>query len=408
MTLESDKKIVYLLAFFSPIIGLYTAIRYRYESWAKNLCWIFCSFTGLVIIYSFAEGYDIYRYAMQLKDFYNSELGLLGLARHFFAQENVDVYQFTLVFFVSRFTDNAHLLFLFYAIIYGFFYSRNIWYLYEKKNNSHKSYHIGILILYFASVWPIWQIAGARFGTAFHLFMYGIMPYLLDKNTNKLPFVFLSAFVHFSFLFPIALFLLSLFIPRNQYVALIFYVITLFIKEINLSAVNEFLNTYLPSFLHNRVDIYANEEYYRLIKEATYSFHVIFMNDVGYIVTQILLFSSFYILIKFLKDNIPVNNLFFFSLFVASFSNIASLIPNGERFLSLSQMFIISSVIFIFSELEIDNLYRKRIIPITLLLLIPIVFKIRVGCDYYGFSLFGNYITAFFIEDNTPFIEFIK
>ena len=408
MTLESDKKIVFLLSFISPIVGLYTAIRYRYEPWAKNLCWIFCSFTGLVIIYSYAEGYDIYRYAIQLKEFYYSEFGIMGLARQFFAQENVDVYQFILVFFTSRFTDNEHVLFLFYAIIYGFFYSRNIWYIYEKKNNENKSYHMGILILYIALIWPIWQIAGARFGTAFHLFIYGAMPYIFEKNKSKLVFLFLSAIVHFSFIFPITIFLVYLFLPRKQYVIIIFYSVTLFIKEINLSAVNEFLNAYLPSFLHKRVDIYANEEFLIRIKEMTYSFHVTFMKNIGYITIQLLLFTSFYMLQRFIKDNPNINNLFFFSVLLGGCSNLFSLVPNGDRFLSLSQFFILTVVTFIFSELPTTDIYRKRLLLLVFLLLIPVIFIIRIGCDYYGFSLFGNFITAFFIEDYTPFIELFK
>ena len=408
MTIDSDKRLVFLITLLSPVIGLFLAFKWRYKYWAKDLFWIFCSFTGLVIIYTYSEDYDIYRYAMQLNEFSYADISFRELFQRFFTQEDVDIYQLILVYLTSRFTDNAHLLFFVYAFIYGFFYSRNIWYIYEKKNNQNKSYHMGILILYAALIWPVWQIAGARFGTAFHLFVYGAMPYICEKDKSKLVFLFLSAFVHFSFIFPIAVFLIYLFLPQKRFYVVIFYIITLFIKEIDISLVNELLKAHLPSFLHNRVNAYANEESVMRLSEVVWGFHVTFMNYAGYLVIQLLLLSSYYILAELVRKKDMLNQLFFFSLLLGSFSNIFSLIPNGERFNSLSQLFIVTSIIFIFSELEVSHSYRKRILPLAVFLLIPVVFRIRVGCDYYGFSILGNFITAFFIEDSTPVIEYIK
>ena len=411
MTIDFDKRLVFLITVLSPIIGLFLAIKWRYKSWAKNLFWIFCSFSGLVIIYSYSEGMDIYRYALQLKDFYYSAISFNELSRLFFTQEGVDIYQLTLVFITSRFTDNAHLLFLLYAIIYGFFYSRNIWYIYEKKNNDNKSYHIGILILYVALIWPVWQIAAARFGTAFHLFVYGAMPYIFEKDKSKMIFLFLSPLVHFSFLFPVSVFLLYLIIPKKQNIVMVFYVITLFVKEINLPIINDFLISYLPSFLHKRVDSYVNEAY--LIefveKSSGYAFHFIFMNTVGNIVIQILLFLTFFVNAKYIKDNKKIRNCFFFSILLCSFSNIIALIPDGARFLLLGQMFMLISAVFSFSELKVSNKFRKKVLsPLLILLITPMIIKFRMGCDYYGFSLLGNFISAFFIEDVRPIIDYIK
>ena len=410
MIINSDKRLSYLLAFLFPIIGLLLAFKWRYTPWAKNLFWIFCSFTGLVIIYTYSESMDIYRYAMQLKDYYYADTSFNELSTLFFTQEGVDIYQFIMVYFTSRFTDNAHLLFLFYAIIYGFFYSRNIWYIYEKKNNQNKSYHIGILIIFIALIWPIWQIAGARFGTAFHLFVYGAMPFIYEKDKSKMIFLFLSPLVHFSFLFPVAVFLLYIILPKNQTFVLVFYIISLFIKEINLPVVNDFLNSYLPSFLHKRVDSYINETYLMEVieKSSNYAFHFLFMNYVGYILIQILLFLTFYVNMKYLKNNSKVQNFYFFSVLLYACSNIFALIPDGLRFLSLSQMFLLISIVFCFSELKISHPFRKRVIPLTLFFIIPMIIKLRVGCDYYGFSLLGNFISAFIIEDVTPIIEYIK
>ena len=411
MTLDSDRRLYYLVSFISPILGLLISIKWRYKPWAKNLFWIFCSFTGLVIIFSYSDSNDIYRYSLQLKDFYYLKISINELIQYFFTQEGVDIYQLIIVFITSRFTDNAHILFLIYAIIYGFFFSRNIWFIYEKKNNNNRSNHIGILILFIALIWPIWQIAGARFGTAFQLFIYGAMPYVYEKDKSKLIFLLLSPLVHFSFLFPICVFFLYLIVPKKQNMVTVFYVITLFIKEVNLPNLNDFLISHLPAFLHKRIDSYVNEEYLmEVVNESSYyAFHFIFMNQVGYILIQILLFCTFYVNLRYIKDNNKIKNFFFFSVLLYSFSNIMALIPDGSRFLSLSQVFLLISVVFCFSELKVSNKFRKRVIhPLSILMIIPMIIKLRIGCDYYGFSLLGNFISVFLIEDVRPIIDYIK
>ena len=408
MIIDSNKRFSFILAFIFPVIGLFFSIKWRYKPWAKNLFWLFCSFTGLVIIFNYSSAYDIYHYATQLKDFYYADISFNELSNMFFTKEGVDIYQFVMVYFTSRFTANAHILFFLYALIYGFFYSRNIWYVYEKKNNENKSYHIGILVLYIALIWPFWQIAGARFGTAFHVFLYGAIPYIFEKDKSKIIFVFLSAFAHFTFIFPIIVFIFFFLVPLKQNILLVIYTITLFIKEINLSLVNDFLNAHMPSFLHSRINAYTNEEYMMIRKGMSFGLHVTLTNQIGNVAVQILLFFSYFILKKFLSNHQKINNLFFFSVLLGSCINIFSLIPIGDRFLALSQILILTTFVFIFSELKISNPYRKRIVPVILLLFIPIILKIRVGCDYFGFSLFGNLITAFLVEDTMPFIEFIK
>jgi hypothetical protein len=46
---------------------------------------------------------------------------------------------------------------------------------------------------------------------------------------------------------------------------------------------------------------------------------------------------------------------------------------------------------------------------LALLLVLPILFRLRVGTDYYGSSLFwGNFVSAIFIDDNVPIIDFMK
>jgi hypothetical protein len=46
---------------------------------------------------------------------------------------------------------------------------------------------------------------------------------------------------------------------------------------------------------------------------------------------------------------------------------------------------------------------------LAVLLILPELFAFRIGCDYYGNTLlWGNFLSATFIEDRTPIIQFVK
>lgn len=404
-----------------PFGALYSALKNWRQPWAMNVFWMVCIFLGAIQIFHptgevLGKGADAGRYVIELQRMYSSVDNFSQVSRHFYDGSTNDVFRSTLQFLVSRFTDNGHVFFFVLAIIYGFFYSRNIWYILGKIADQHIQ-GLWILIALFLLVCPIWQINGVRMWTALHVFCYGAIPYLLEGDKKKLIWPALSILIHHSFIFPIALLVGFTLIPRRLVMSnsiltglFVFYLFTLTVKAVDLGVLNSLLQAYLPGFYEDRIDGYVNQTTLvaRLKHLSQNSWHVAFFNDLQYWINQLLVVFSF-ITIRKCKDRlIGVWPLFAFALLIYGFSNILACVPSGGRYITISKMFMVSVYLLIYGEMYAISYCKKYLPYILTVLAFSLIFNIRKGLEFYGLGLFGNYITAIFIDDRTPLIYLIK
>ena len=130
---------VFILTIVFPFAGLIYSLSHWRESWAKNVFWLVCVYLGAIFIYwpegtIWGEGADGSRYALDLMRYHSSGITLSGVFASYALNGGgqIDFYQPLLTFIVSRFTDNGHVLFAVFAFVFGFFYSRNIWFVLER------------------------------------------------------------------------------------------------------------------------------------------------------------------------------------------------------------------------------------------------------------------------------------
>lgn len=189
-----------------PLGALFSALKNWRQPWAMNVFWIVCAFLGSIQIFHpegtiLGEGADSGRYVLDLMQMHQTVNSYSEVSSTFYNGDTNDVYCPTIMFLVSRFTDNGHVLFFVFAIIYGFFYSRNIWYILNRIKDQQANWQWVMLASFFL-VCPIWNVNGVRMWTALHVFVYGAMPYLLEKKKKQLLWSLLALFVHHSFIFP--------------------------------------------------------------------------------------------------------------------------------------------------------------------------------------------------------------
>lgn len=407
---QKSSSILYLLFLFLPLLGgIISLTRIRMKA-AKNFFVFFCGFLGLIQIFHpegtvLGEGVDGGRYALELIDMHNNVNSLEQFLGTLYNESELDVYQPILTYIVSRFTDNAHWLFFVFAIIYGYFYSRNIWYLFDRLPNKLPKI-LWILIAYYILVCPIWNINGVRMWTALHIFVYGAMPYIFDKNKEKIFWCFISIFVHFSFFMPLMILLLYVIlgVKRNIKLAFAFYILTLFINTINLDVFRNVLES-VP-FLESRTS-YVSDSSIERMGEISYSWHVVLANEISYWTIQLFVFISYYISRKVnVKELI---NLFSFSLLIYGVSNILALVPSGARFLVLSKMFMLPAIILLLCKWLEVNKQNNNVLYLSVPLLFSVIFEVRVAFDYYGIMLLiGNFFTAPLLVSDIPLINYIK
>lgn len=411
-----------ILVFLWPFAGLITSLKNWRQPWAMNVFWVVCAFMGAIQIYHPAgtilgDGSDAGRYVLELQEMHRSVDSFAEVSRHFYDGDTNDVFRSILQYLVSRFTENGHVFFFVLAIIYGFFYSRNIWYILNRIKDQRIKW-LWVMVAAFFLVCPIWNINGVRMWTALHVFVYGAMPYLLEGKKKGLIWSAASILIHHSFIFPIVLLALFFVLGRRTSskgwvttLFFIFYIITLTIKSLDFGALNAALQVYLPNFYNDRIDGYVNEDTLaRNLESLTQnSWHVAFFNEIHYWINQVLVVFTYLI---FKRNGCKLSGLlplFCFSLLIYGFSNILACVPSGGRYITISQMFMVATFLLTYKYWAYDKSLSRFMPIIMIVFAFSLIFEVRKGFDYYGLDLlFGNFITATFIEMRTPLMYLIK
>ena len=278
------------------------------------------------------------------------------------------------------------------GLVFGFFYSRNMWFVLSKLPTKN-GYLIKLLFLTFLVIVGFWQINGFRFWTATHIFFYATIPYILNQNKKSLWFLPLAILTHFSFILPSLVILAFHFTKNKSKIFFYFFLLSLLFVGINLSVLENYVLSFLPSIFQAKVDVYTNQEYVSEVKnskESLSTLAVVFRNSLP-IYISLLFFvigTKYFKLVK--KDKVLLN-LFNFTLLLMGVSNILSIIPSVGRFRTVSFMFALCFLILFLSKKNI--LYRLKIFAILLTpLLIGYCFGIlRLAANKIGNTTFiGN------------------
>ena len=396
-----------LLPFWAMLLSV---IKFKSPS-AKNLFWYGCAFMGIVFIFFpvGGSGNDSTRIAQGLIQMHYNPVDLKTILEYFYSEDyNLDIYQTLVTFMVSLLTKEPHFLFFVFALVFGYFYSRNLFLILELSDTDKLKWWVWIVLIMFILILPIWLINGVRMWTAMHVFLYGVFSYFLKSDKKMLLWCFLSLFIHFSFIIPLSIFLVYLFLPKRLYhLYFMFYFVSILFAEIDVQFLKESISDLLPRQLSQKTGQYMNEDYVLNIadRDSSLSQYI----HISHLLTRVfvnLMILFFWMNLKtFLQDNNFKKLILPFLLFAAVFEFL-SVVPSMGRFVNLSNMLFYALCLIVMFKFQSEIKYHKYL---TLLLILPILFSVRVGFDFYGISLFvGNFVSSFFIDDNLPLIEYVK
>ena len=422
---SNNKTSAFILTLLVPFFGLIYTLNHWRESWAKNTFWLACIYFGAVLVYwpegtILGAGSDGGRIVMRLMDWYHSSISLNDIFSGYLVdQDKMDLFQPLMIYFISRFTDNGHFLFAVYAFIFGYFYSRNIWYILEKLPNKKFGY-LTILVILFFLINPITNINGGRYNTSIHIFVYALFPYLFENNKKKLWLLLVVPFVHFSFLYVSIFALVYVFLVPHRVkttgqsflvISLVIYIISFFINSLNLSSVNAVLEAYSPESFEERINQYVNQEtatYYvdAVVSRNWYVGASGIMKNWTYGILMVLLFPC---IRRNYNRGSQIYDLYIFTLLFSAFANVMALVPAGGRFLMVSQFIQVGLVLFVSMSIPKKDAFMQYLKIALVVLIIPVIVDIRRLFDYFSITaVIGNYITVLFWENNIPIITFIK
>jgi hypothetical protein len=399
-----------LLFFISPFLGVIQAFKHFKESWAKNSILFFVVFFGFTMVKP--EQMDSFRYILKLKELYMASMNWETFVANFSSEDSdsFDVYQPFVTYLVALFTDNGNILFAIFGIVFGYFYSRNIWLLLEYSEKKEMNRTLWLLVFSFACIVGFWQLNGVRMWTASHIFFYGVFLFFIKGEKKGFLIAISSVLVHFSFVLPVLFFLVSIVIKIPRKLLFILFISSFFISELNISALSGTLQGLLPSFLLPKVNSYLNEDYVESVSEVAEitSWFVVYMNkSIGWAISILLSIIHFSANDTF-KSNKFFSNFFSFTILFLTIGNIMTLVPSGSRYLIIAQLFALAVIIMYYSDYIFD-LYSKWLVYLTPIFIFFIIVSIRVALDSTSvMTVFANPIVVSFIDLPIPLLSIFK
>ncbi len=406
---RTDKYASIIVFFMWPLLGTILSFRhYKFKN-SKNIIWFFCIFLGLS--FAFSEGSDSSRYRNNLKYLYQKQdYSFTEFLEYVFGEESntIDFVQPIINFIISRFTDNGFILYGVYGLVFGYFYSRNVWYLINKVRNKVKIEALAFLVL-FAILVPPWSINGFRYWTATHVFFYGLIQYF-EGNKKGLIVIVCSVFVHYTYILGVFLFAIFFVLGNRLNLYFLVYILSLFLSFVDISAVKSFTEKYSSEKVQNRAGSYLTEEYSEVYfgQEETVNWYMKYRYDFIKILVAGSYFWIFFARQKLIRQNLMMLKLFCIGLIFMSFANINQSIPGMVRFFYIGFM---SVTVMLFLFFQLLKFKRRpdwyKFVSILFVFLFCMV-EIRIGFDSLSVAtMFGNPFTVGWFDKSVSLFQFL-
>ena len=197
MSLLVDKRMPFILAFslFNPSLAFLISLKSKF---GLGKCFIFCLFFFIVgLCFQFTGNEcDAIAYAREF-----DEICRFGLNDLEFSTGHY--YTIFISYVVSLFTSNPSVLFGVYGTIFGLLIYNFLKVLNDDLLHGEKwSFKLVVLVLAIFLLNPYTNINAMRFWSAMWAFLIGIVSLLVNKTARGYVYIFLSFFMHLTFILP--------------------------------------------------------------------------------------------------------------------------------------------------------------------------------------------------------------
>ncbi|MDR8390246.1 EpsG family protein [Aliifodinibius sp. S!AR15-10] len=402
-----------LLFLVWPVLALASAFTNYRGSWGKNILWAFVAFYGMVFaIGAESQESDIVGYVTEVKHLHSVELSMNEAFNYYRESGEIDIFRTLIALVVSRVSSSQTLLTLVYGLIFGFFFSRNIWFVLERLKGKVQPITLLLLACFFLVV-PFWFMNGFRFWTATHIFIYGLLPYLFEGKKSGAIVASLAILMHFAFIVPVGILYGYMFLGDRLVLYFCFFIATFFISQINLSVFNNIIENYAPKIVQERTSGYRSEEAVEEHREGGGKQTVWYVN---YYLRAIDWSVRGFLVVLFLKGrrfftkNKRWLSLFSFTLFFYGVATLLSSIPSGGRFITIVYLPALALITLYVQNREHEVVMKRFILAATPFLLLYIVVAVRIGLySISSTAILGNPLIAMFLNgEHISLNDFMK
>ncbi len=398
------------LFLLSPVIGVVQAFKHHREFWAKNSIWLFIIFYGFTMFRP--EQMDSARYVAKLQELHSQSVSWDSFINSFYTEEGdtVDLYQPLVTYLLSMVTDSGSVLFAVFGVVFGYFYSRNIWLMIDLIGVKKTDRFFWLMIASFICVVGFWNLNGVRMWTAAHIFFYGGYLFLMNNKIKGFLIAASTILVHFSFVVPVLVLAAYYFLKSSWRVLYFIYLASFFISNLNVESVKSRIESATPEFLLPRVNRYTSDEYIEVVNDLNEK-AVWYIEYYGKALSWsiAILLSVIYFTAQRKKELSPsFMNLFGFTLLILSVGNILAMVPSGGRFEMIGQMFGMAVIIIVWAQHNYPT-YRKWVTISSPLIFFFVFISARISLETLTFTtVLTNPLIAMFVDLPFPLINLIK
>lgn len=358
---NEDKGIKIILFLVSPFLALLFSLRTLRTKSSFIVIFLFSIFFGLAFTVdtgktsensidgaSYRERFEQYNFVTN-SDFYN------GLSEYLtFEKGSKDYYFDTVVFYVSRFTSNYHIMFMVFSLVFTFFALKSLKFFVLER--SYSTSFTCFILLYLFMINQIFNINGVRFWTAAWVGVYSILQ--IFKNGRYKYFLLLACtpFFHGAFWIFIGITIIAYFSKNFYKLWTILFFVSFLVSTISVDLVRNSIDLF-PTFIVKMAESYTDESYIQ--ERANSGTGFFWIATIFNFLVRVYMNFLVWLFIKNSKEiinNTKTKYLFSFLLVLMVFVNFTMAIPSlGGRYMLLSYPIIAYIWLVVFKGRKYDK-----------------------------------------------------
>lgn len=336
-----DKASKLILFLISPFFSFLYSLRTMNTRSSYIVFFLFAVFFGMAFTVgntrtestidgiSYRAEFEEYNH-LSSKDYYEGLESFLS-----FDEGKKDYYFETVAFYLSRITDNYHVMFMVFAIIFAFFSLKTFrFFTGEDKFDTTLS---SLILAYLFMANQIFNINGMRFWTAAWIGVYALFQIFWNKNKSYFLLLIITPFFHGSFWVLIAVVVIAFILMRYEKVWAVSFFISFFVGSITVEILQD-ASDFLPIFIQRMIASYTDPEYIKLRNESGTGFF--WVSKLFNTLVRFYLNFMVYLFIhnsKAIIANPKTKSLYLFLLVFMSFVNFTMAVPSlGGRYMILA------------------------------------------------------------------------
>lgn len=354
---------ILILFIIWPFLGLLAACGQFQNKKTRFICVLFGTLFGYTFVVG-NESIDSYRYVLEFQyyaKYVNDWAHWLELSTY---NKGIQFFVPLCNRVVSLFTDDYHLLFAVYGMLFSYFMTKTVGVLYD-YNNSNSTILKLLLVIFLLSLNFIFNINGVRMWLAMWICCYSLLAYwngLLSRSHCYILLGF-TIFVHWSYLFVLILFVFYEKVNLKKEFFLYALILASFVARVLFSSIVQNL-PFLSGFYEDKIQLYTSEEGLARAAENQQNRSFLYGLYRMFFSPAVLLLLMYVRRGVNLKKNVVMQNMYCFTLIVYAVSNTAANASSASRFFILFQCV---AVFFMYSALSTIPTGKKRLVTICLL-----------------------------------------